>query len=87
MDVVAPNYANPVRAGYSMDPTDIMFGTPRDAADDNYNSYDPYPALTLPPTRREAGRHRLLRQLGALLLPVERMRRWLTPADINGTGT
>jgi hypothetical protein len=24
---------------------------------------------------------------GALLLPVDRMRRWLTPADINGTGT
>ncbi len=24
---------------------------------------------------------------GALLLPVERMRRWLTPADINGTGS
>ncbi len=24
--------------------------------------------------------------VGALLLPVDRMRRWLTPADINGTG-
>ena len=23
---------------------------------------------------------------GALLFPVERMRRWVTPADINGTG-
>ena len=42
-------YANPVRAGYSLDPTDILYGTPRDAADDNYNSYDPFgPSQALP---------------------------------------
>ncbi|HKI19825.1 MAG TPA: hypothetical protein VKA15_18195, partial [Isosphaeraceae bacterium] len=83
VDVVTANYANPVRAGYSMDPTDIMFGTPRDVADDNYNSYDPYPIGHT----GEAGDQDFYDNSGALLLPVDRMRRWLTPADINGTGT
>ena len=37
-----PN-GNPVRAGYSMDIGDIINGLPRDAADDNFNAYDPFP--------------------------------------------
>src|SRR5208337_1059849 len=72
---------------------DIHFGgTPRDAADDNYNSFDPYPALPPPPpnppgTRLgEVGDLDFLDPAGAFLLPVERMRRYVTPADINGTG-
>ncbi len=83
VDVVTPSYANPVRAGYSMDPTDIIFGTPRDAADDNYNSYDPWPIGHT----GEAGDLDFYDNSGAIMLPVDRMRRWLTPADINGTGT
>ncbi|MGO9921897.1 MAG: hypothetical protein ACLQIB_45285 [Isosphaeraceae bacterium] len=83
VDVVRPNYSNPVRAGYSMDPTDLLFGTPRDAADDNYNSYDPWPLGHT----GEVGDTDFYDNSGALLLPVDRMRRWLTPADINGTGT
>ena len=34
----------------------------------------------------EAGDVDMYDAVGALLLPVDRMRRWLTPADINGTG-
>jgi hypothetical protein len=83
VDVVTPAYTNPVRAGYAMDPTDIMFGTPRDAADDNYSSYDPFPIGHT----GEAGDTDFYDISGALMLPVDRMRRWLTPADINGTGT
>ena len=41
--VVTSNYHNPVRAGYSMDPSDIYNNSPRDGADDNYNSFDPFP--------------------------------------------
>ena len=43
----------------------------------------PVPA---PATRGEVGDAGLLRRRRRLLLPVERMRRWVTPADINGTG-
>ena len=41
--MVTTNFANPVRAGYSLDIGDIVNGVPRDAADDNINSYDPNP--------------------------------------------
>jgi hypothetical protein len=82
VDVVFQAYNNPVRAGYSMDPTDIIYGTPRDMADDNYNSFDPWPLGHT----GEAGDLDYYDYSGALLLPVDRMRRWLTPADINGTG-
>jgi hypothetical protein len=74
---------NQVRAGYSLDPTDSINGTPRDMADDNYNSYDPWPLNH----KGEAGDSDFYDTSGALLLPIDRMRRWLTPADINGTGT
>ena len=59
-------------------------GLPRDAADDNYNAFDPFPAghttasSTTPTTTTRPGR---------LILPVDRMRRYVTPADINGTGS
>ena len=56
----------------------------RDAADDNFNAFDPFPP----------GTHRLRLNdqdyydaAGALILPVDRMRRYVTPADINGTGS
>ena len=39
------SYSNSVRAGYSLDFSDIMNGTPRDAADDNYNSFRPVSGL------------------------------------------
>jgi large repetitive protein len=83
-------YQNPVRAGYSQDAGDVLNGTPRDAADDNFNSFDPYPAYDVATGSQRIGELGDLDSYdvtGALLLPVERMRRWLTPADINGTGT
>ncbi len=86
-----PN-GNSVRAGYSMDIGDIINGLPRDAADDNFNSFDPFPAghtgentnTSVTPNIIESD---MYDAAGALLLPVDRMRRWLTPADINGTGS
>ena len=96
INVVGPNYSsqggmlgNQVRAGYSMDIGDLMNGLPRDAADDNFNSFDPFPGGPLV-TNQHIGEVNDLDaydSAGALLFPVERMRRWLTPADINGTGS
>ena len=82
-------YHNPVRAGYSQDIGDTFNNTPRDAADDNYNSFDPYPpydTVTAAQRQGEVDDAELYDAAGALLLPIDRMRRWLTPADINGTG-
>ena len=76
-------YNNPVRAGYSLDPGDLASGQPRDSADDNYNSFDPYPFGHT----GEVGDLDFLDLAGGYLLPVERMRRYVTPADINGTGS
>ena len=42
VNAVSPNYHNPIRAGYSMDVSDLVNGSPRDAADDNFNSFDPW---------------------------------------------
>ena len=82
-------YNNPVRAGYSSRYRRHPQRQPRDAADDNYNSFDPYPPYD--PSRGarsgEVDDTDLYDAAGALLLPVERMRRWVTPADINGTGS
>jgi hypothetical protein len=80
--VVTTSYANPVRAGYSLDISDVVNGVPRDAADDNFNSFDPYSVGHT----GEVSDTDMYDAVGALLLPVDRMRRWLTPADINGTG-
>ena len=55
---------------------------PRDAADDNYNMFDPFPSRH----DRRGQRRDFYDAAGALLLPVERMRRFVTPVDINGTG-
>jgi hypothetical protein len=82
VNVVSSNYTNPVRAGYSLDISDILNGVPRDAADDNFNAFDPYPIGHT----GEVGDADSYDVTGASLLPVERIRRWLTPADINGTG-
>jgi len=95
VSVVTTNYANPVRAGYSLDIGDILNGVPRDAADDNYNSFDFYPTYDplnttgpVPYQRQgEVDDAELYDPAGAFLLPIDRMRRWLTPADINGTGS
>ena len=90
VNLVTTNYHNSIRAGYSLDIGDILNGVPRDAADDNFNSYDPYPAYdAITGTQRtgEVGDLDSYDIAGAILLPVERMRRWLTPADINGTGS
>ncbi len=89
LGVVTTSYQNPVRAGYSMDIGDILNGQPRDAADDNYNSFDPYPGYpqVATPHTGEMNDADAYDAAGAFLLPVERMRRWLTPADINGTGS
>jgi hypothetical protein len=95
-------YTNPVRAGYSFDVTDLLNteaytytagnGTAfaRDAADDNYNAFDPFPVvngLNGGPKNGEINDLDYYDSAGALLLPVERMRRFVTPVDINGTGT
>ena len=82
VNLVGPNYNNHVRAGYSWDVGDLINGQPRDAADDNFNSFDPYPAGHT----GEVGDYDLFDLAGALLFPVERMRRYVAPADINGTG-
>src|SRR5262249_52944470 len=60
---------------------------PRDAADDNYNAFDVVPAHTAKLNRLgEINDHDFYDASGALMLPVERMRRFVTPIDINGTG-
>ena len=86
-----PN-GNSVRAGYSMDIGDIINGLPRDAADDNFNAFDPFPVGHLGENLNTGVTPNVIESdmfdaAGALLLPVDRMRRWLTPADINGTGS
>ena len=85
-NLVMPTFNNRIRAGYSIDVTDLVNGIPRDAADDNYNSFDPYPPVTVGNRLGEVGDLDLLDLAGAFLLPVERMRRYVTPGDINGTG-
>jgi len=86
-NLVVPTYSNPIRAGYSEDIGDLLAGTARDAADDNLNSFDPYPPVSATDNRLgEVGDLDFLDPAGAFLLPVERMRRFVTPADINGTG-
>ena len=79
-------FNNRIRAGYSMDITDLLNGIPRDAADDNLNSFDPYPPITVGNRVGEVGDLDFLDPAGAFLLPVERLRRYVTPGDINGTG-
>jgi hypothetical protein len=84
-----PAWANRVRAGLSRGYTYGPTGFPRDADDDNYNAFDPYP----PPQGSLPGGHAgevedqdWFDSSGGLILPVERIRRFVTPMDINGTG-
>jgi hypothetical protein len=91
LNLVQSTYIDPIRAGYSFDVSDLFTYSlnnnitpfPRDAADDNYNAFDPFPAGHT----GEVGDSDFFDSAGALLLPVERMRRYVTPADINGTGS
>ena len=81
------SFNNRIRAGYSIDVTDLINGIPRDAADDNYNSFDCYPPVSPTDNRLgEVGDLDFLDPAGAFLLPVERLRRYVAPGDINGTG-
>jgi hypothetical protein len=90
LNLVTNSYHNPIRAGFSFDATDMIInatnsGTPlaRDAADDNFNMFDPFPLGH----QGELNDNDYYDAVGALLMPVDRMRRWVTPADINGTGS
>ncbi|MGP0070210.1 MAG: hypothetical protein ACLQGP_42250 [Isosphaeraceae bacterium] len=90
-NLIQTNYANPVRAGYSFDITDLLSNLtnngntpfPRDSADDNFNAFDAFP----PRLTGEIGDADFYDSVGGLLMPVERWRRFVTPADINGTGS
>ncbi len=76
------DFNNPVRAGHS-----VVFNTAAvaslDARDDNYNTTDFYPpwSVAAPET---ADRYD---DSGSLVLPVERIRRFVTPIDLTGDGT
>ncbi len=83
LNVVTPFYNDPARAGYSQDIGDVLNGTPRDAADDNFNAFDPYPLGHT----GEVGDTDFYDASGGLMLPIDRIRRFVTPMDINGTGT
>src|SRR5262249_11478575 len=74
---------------YSFDLEDILLNVsdngaplPRDATDDNYNLFDPFP----PGHTGEHGDTEYYDSAGAVLLPIDRFRRFVTPMDINGTG-
>ncbi len=79
---VANPYNNPVRAGYSFGPADWLNGTPRAAADDNYNQFDPFPIGHT----GEVNDRDFLDSAGGLMLAVDRLRRFVTPGDIDGSG-
>ena len=79
---MANPYNNPVRAGYSFGIADLLNGAPRAAADDNYNQFDPFPIGHT----GEVNDRDFLDSAGGLMLPVDRMRRFVTPVDIDGSG-
>ena len=83
VNLVQDGFTNPVRAGYSYDVTDVINGVARDAADDNLNAFDPFP----PGHTGEANDLDFYDPAGGLILPVDRFRRYVTPPDINGTGS
>jgi len=89
VNLVRSTYQNSVRAGYSYDMNDILSGAlvngiplPRDAADDDYNMFDPWPSTHT----GELNDADMFDASGGLILPVDRFRRFVTPADIDGTG-
>ena len=61
----------------------MINGVARDAADDNLNAFDPFP----PGHTGEANDLDFYDPAGGLILPVDRFRRYVTPPDINGTGS
>ena len=83
---VTAEFNNSVRAGRSVlrfDPV-LQRMVRCDAADDNFNAFDWYPAG--PDRSGEIGDSDLYDQSGSLVLPVERMRRFVTPVDVDGSG-
>ena len=82
LNLVANPYNNPVRAGYSFGIADLLNGAPRAAADDNYNQFDPFPIGHT----GEVNDRDFFDSAGGLMLPVDRMRRFVTPVDIDGSG-
>lgn len=95
-------YTNPVRAGVSnyapMNPalSPLLLTNPYgDVGDDNFNTFDPYPAVEdttfTPPLMGSESKNGSFPAdyydaAGALSLPVERIRRFLTPIDVAGDG-
>ena len=82
LNLVANPYNNPVRAGYSFSIADLFNGGPRAAADDNNNLFDPFPLGH----SGEVNDRDMFDSAGGLVLPVDRMRRFVTPVDIDGSG-
>src|SRR5262249_7335067 len=83
---VTTEFNNQVRAGrtsLAYDPVTHRVAA-RDAADDDFDTFDPYPAAT--DRRGEVGDSDLYDESGALVLPIEWMRRFVTPVDIDGSG-
>ncbi len=87
-DYLAATYNNEVRPGYSMSSRDTSAaGTLWDAADDNFNAFDVWPVPDSTVARvGEIHDEDLYDAAGALTFPIERMRRFITPMDVNGSG-
>ncbi len=83
---VTADFGNLVRAGRSIGSFDPVIErmVTRDADDDNSNTFDSYPAG--PRRRGEVGDSDLYDESGGLVLPVEWMRRFVTPVDVDGSG-
>ncbi|WP_337173834.1 hypothetical protein [Paludisphaera sp.] len=84
-------YANEVRPGYSISYTDLALAgvsRPLDSADDNYNSFDMYPVPDAVSGARlgEIGDEDYYDFSGSLAFAIERIRRFVTPIDVNGSG-
>ena len=82
VNLVQDSFTNPVRAGYSFGIADLLNGAPCAAADDNYNQFDPFPIGHT----GELNDRDFFDSAGGLMLPVDRMRRFVTPVDIDGSG-
>jgi hypothetical protein len=82
------NWINPIRAGKSSIP-----GVPdaTDSTDDNFTAWDPYPRYIAPkkadePPQATPEYYNFLDNTGSLSFASERMRRFLTPVDVSGSG-
>jgi hypothetical protein len=82
LNLVANAYNNPVRAGYSFGLADLLAGAPSAAADDNNNQFDFFPSGHA----GEVNDRDSFDSAGGLLLPVDRMRRFVMPVDVDGSG-